>query len=421
MPDQIVIIGAGQAAQSAIETLRAQEYAGAITLIGDEPERPYQRPPLSKAYLLGDMARERLYFRPENYYADKGVALRLNAKAAKIDREDQFVECDDGVRYPYDRLLIATGAAPRRLPAAIGGDLPGVYAVRTLADINAMAPALTTSARTVIIGGGYIGLEAAAVFAKRGLKTTVLEREQRILGRVACAETAAFFTSLHASHGVDIRCGIDVERLRVGDSGAVDAVILSNNETLPADIVVVGVGVTPNSALATDAGLESDNGVSVNAQAQTSDEAIFAAGDCASFSWRGRQLRLESVQNAIDQGAIAAKAMLNRDSPGYEPTPWFWSDQYDVKLQIAGLGDGANAIVVRPGAREGAQSVWYFDRTASGEKLLALDAMNDSRAYLVAKRLLEAGKSPPSDVVANPGVDLKSLLSFNFTDGVNND
>jgi 3-phenylpropionate/trans-cinnamate dioxygenase ferredoxin reductase subunit len=367
------------------------------------------------------MARERLYFRPENYYADKGVALRLNTKAAKIDREDQFVECDDGVRYPYDRLLIATGAAPRRLPAAIGGDLPGVYAVRTLADINAMAPALTTSARTVIIGGGYIGLEAAAVFAKRGLKTTVLEREQRILGRVACAETAAFFTSLHASHGVDIRCGIDVERLRVGDSGAVDAVILSNNETLPADIVVVGVGVTPNSALATDAGLESDNGVSVNAQAQTSDEAIFAAGDCASFSWRGRQLRLESVQNAIDQGAIAAKAMLNRDSPGYEPTPWFWSDQYDVKLQIAGLGDGANAIVVRPGAREGAQSVWYFDRTASGEKLLALDAMNDSRAYLVAKRLLEAGKSPPSDVVANPGVDLKSLLSFNFTDGINND
>ncbi len=407
MPEQFVILGAGQAAQSALEAARAAGFAGPITMIGDEPARPYQRPPLSKAYLLGDMARERLFFRPEAYYAERDATLRLGVAATAIDPATRRVALSDGETLAYDRLLIATGARARRLPEAIGGALRGVFTVRTLADIDALRPMAAPGKRAVIVGGGYIGLEAAAALRKLGLEIVVVEREARILARVACAATADYFTTRHEAAGVRVLTGASLARFEPGAGGAVAAAVLESGERLEADFAIVGVGVIPNAELAAEAGLDVDDGIVVDDHGRTSDPAIFAAGDVARIPWKGRRIRLESVQNAIDLGAVAGRAMVDRAAPAYDPKPWFWSDQYDVKLQIAGLGDGATDWIVRPGARDGAQSVWYFD---AEERLLAVDAMNDARAYLVGKKLLETGRTVAKSVVADPDADLKALL-----------
>jgi len=397
----IVVIGAGQAGAALVAKLRSSGFAGDITLIGEESAPPYQRPPLSKGYLLGEMTRERLFLRPESYYAENGIALRLGQTVTAIDTRQRTVILGDDV-IAYDQLALTTGSTPRRLPAAIGGDLPGVHVVRTLADVDAMAPGVTAGRRVLIVGGGYIGLEAAAVAARLGLHVTLIEAAPRILGRVACAETAAWFRALHAGHGVTIREATALARLE-GDLRVARAV-LASGETLEIDLAIVGIGVDPETALAAQAGLTLDNGIAVDAGCATSDPVIFAAGDCASFPWRGRRIRLESVQNAIDQAKAAAAAMLGAPV-AYDPTPWFWSDQYDVKLQIAGLNAGYDRVIERPGARAGAHSVWYF----KGAALLAVDAMNDARAYMTAKRWLEAGVSPDPARIADAGFDLKGL------------
>jgi 3-phenylpropionate/trans-cinnamate dioxygenase ferredoxin reductase subunit len=396
----VVVIGAGQAGASLVARLRGQGFDGAITLLGEEPVPPYQRPPLSKAYLLGDMALERLFLRPAQWYDEAGIDLRRGTRVTAIDRAAREVVMGEA-RLAYDTLVLATGARPRRLPPAMGGDLGGVHVVRSLADVDALAPGVVAGARLLIVGGGYIGLEAAAVAASRGMKVTLIEMAPRILGRVAAPETADYFRALHARHGVDIREGVGLERL-LGE-GHVQGARLSDGSEIAADMVIAGIGVTPDTTLAEAAGLAIDNGIAVDAQGRSSDPLIWAAGDCASFPYGGGRLRLESVPNAIDMADCVADNILGAGRD-YVPKPWFWSDQYDVKLQIAGLGAGHDRIVTR-GAGD-AVSFWYY----AGECLLAVDAMNDPRAYMVGKRLIEAGQSADPARVADPATDLKALL-----------
>jgi len=396
----VVVVGGGQAAASLVARLRSKGFEGKVTLIGDEPAPPYQRPPLSKAYLLGDMALDRLFLRPESYYAENGIDLRLSSSVRAIDRAEKQVLLDDQA-IPYDHLALCTGSAPRRLPAAIGGALPGVNVVRTLQDVDDMAPACAAGKRVLIIGGGYIGLEAAAVCAKLGLDVTLVEAAERILQRVAAPETSAFFRTLHKSHGVDLREGTGLTRL-IGETHVTGAE-LTDGSILEIDLAIVGVGITPSVDLADACGLTIDNGIAVDEMGRTSDPAIWAAGDCASFPQGAHRMRLESVGNAIDMGEMVADNIMGAERP-YVAKPWFWSDQYDVKLQIAGLNTGYDRIVVR---QDGAAlSHWYF----AADRLLAVDAMNDSRAYMVGKRLIESGKSPAAEAVADTGVALKALL-----------
>lgn len=396
----VVVIGAGQAGASLVSKLRDDGYDGAITLVGDEPVPPYQRPPLSKKYLLGELSAERLYLRPQSYYSEAGIDLRLGTPVTGIDRAAREVHLG-GDRLGYAHLVLATGSVPRRLPAEIGGDLDGVHVVRTLWDVDRMSPGFVPGARLLIVGGGYIGLEAAAVAATRGMSVTLIEMADRILGRVAAPETAAYFRKLHQRHGVDLREGVGLERLS-GD-GQVRAARLGDGTDMAVDMVIAGVGILPDTRLAEAAGLEIDNGVAVDAQGRTSDPAIWAVGDCASFPHDGARLRLESVPNAIDMAECVAGNIMGAETP-YVPRPWFWSDQYDVKLQIAGLNTGYDRIVTRDAGP--ATSFWYY----RDDRLLAVDAMNDPRAYMVGKRLIEAGKTADPGIVTDASVDLKSLL-----------
>ncbi len=396
----VVVVGAGQAGASCVAKLRSSGFEGAITLIGDEAVPPYQRPPLSKAYLLGEMELPRLFLRPESYYAENDVSLRLGKRVDAIDPVSRTVTLGDDA-LTYDHLVLATGSAPRKLPAAIGGDLEGVFLVRTLADADAMAPRFTDGARVLIVGGGYIGLEAAAVAAKKGLHVTLVEMADRILQRVAAPETSDYFRALHHGHGVTIVEGVGLDHLE-GET-AVKAAHLTDGTVVDVDFVIVGIGIAPRTHLAEAAGLEIDNGIAVDAFGQTSQPGIWAAGDCASFPYHGQRIRLESVPNAIDQAEVIAENILGANKP-YVAHPWFWSDQYDVKLQIAGLNTGYDRVIVRQS--EAASSYWYFE----GDTLLAVDAMNDPRAYMVGKRLIDAGKSADPTLLADPAADLKTLL-----------
>ena len=398
--DHIAIIGAGQAGATLAETLRKRGHEGRITLWGAEPELPYQRPPLSKAYLLGEMERSRLFLRPRAFWDEHGVELRTGTPVIAIDAAARTLTHSDGTE-GWDALALTTGARPRRLPAALGGDLDGVFAVRTLADIDAMEPAFRDGAHLLVVGGGYIGLEAAAVARKRGMRVTLLEAAQRLLARVACWDTALWFAAKHRAEGVEIREEVTLERLE-GVDGRVTGAVLSDGTTLAVDAVVAGIGVVPNTDLAEAAGLSVDDGIAVDEYGRTSAPGIWAAGDCCSFPWRGGRIRLESVPHAIEQAEAVAANILGAGTP-YDAKPWFWSDQYDVKLQIAGLNAGFDNVVVRGGDHA---SHWYF----RGDELLAVDAINDPRAYMVGKRLIEAGRSPDPAAVADPETPLKSLL-----------
>lgn len=399
---QVVVVGAGQAGASCVARLRAKGYEGRIILIGDEPVAPYQRPPLSKAYLLGEMEMERLLLRSPEFYADNNIELRLGQPVTTLDPVEKTVTVG-AEKIVYDDLVLATGSIPRRLPAAVGGDLKGVYTVRTLADIDGARHEFQPGRHLVVIGGGYIGLEAAAVSAKLGLTVHVVEMAPRILQRVAAPETSAYFRNLHSQKGVVILEGTGLDRLS-GKDGHVTEAKLTDGRVLKADFVIAGVGIVPDTRLAEAAGLAVENGIRVDAQGRTSDPHVWAAGDCASFPLGEARLRLESVGNAIDMGELVADNILGAET-AYEPKPWFWSDQYDTKLQIAGLNTGYDRIVTR-GPEGEAVSYWYY----KGGRLIAVDAMNDSRAYMVGKRLIEGGKSPDPTLIADPGTDLKALL-----------
>jgi 3-phenylpropionate/trans-cinnamate dioxygenase ferredoxin reductase component len=397
----IVAIGAGQAGAALVAKLRSAGHAGPITLIGDEPSPPYQRPPLSKGYLMGEMEAARLWLRAPEFYADQNITLRLGTPVSAIDPATRTVTLG-GETLQYDKLALTTGSAPRRLAANVGGDLAGVYTVRSLQDVDRMRAEFAPGRRVVIVGGGYIGLEAAAVAAKLGLDVTVLEMAPRILQRVAAPETSDYFRALHAAHGVKIMEATGLDRLE--GEGRVTGARLADGRVLPADFVIVGVGIVPGTALAAAAGLVIDNGIATDAFGRTSDPHIWAAGDCASFPHQGGRMRLESVGNAIDQAEAVAENMLGAHA-AYLARPWFWSDQYECKLQIAGLNSGYDSIVTR-GPDGDAVSFWYF----RGDALLAVDAMNDPRAYMVGKRLIEQGKSPAKAALADAATVLKDLL-----------
>ena len=412
---RIVIIGAGQAGAALAARLRALGHTGPIRLIGAEPTPPYQRPPLSKAYLTGAVGVDRLMLRPAAFWTEIGVDLTLGTQVTAIDPAAHLIHLTDGAPIGYDLLALCTGAAPIRLPDAVTGGHHGVHVLRDLADADALAPELVAGRRVLVVGGGYIGLEAAAVARTRGLKVSLIEAAPRILGRVACPETAAWFRDLHTRHGVEILEGTALTRL-TGPNDATNGVMgntpgritgadLADGRHIAADFAIIGIGVAPRTALAQAAGLAVAvaGGITVDARGRTSDASIFAAGDCAALPYHGTRLRLESVQNAIDQAEAVAAEMLGLGAD-YAPVPWFWSDQYDVKLQIAGLNTGYDRVVVRSGT---GRSHWYF----AGPRLLAVDAMNDARAYMVAKRLIEAGRSPDPAAMADPATDLKALLA----------
>ena len=403
MAMKAVTIGAGQAAVACAAKLRELDGDAEILMIGEEESLPYQRPPLSKKYMTGEMEADRLLLRPAEWYDDNRIECRTGTQVTQIDAAAKQVHVG-GEAVSFDKLLIATGATPRALPAAIGGELGNVFTLRSLADADRIAAQMMEDAKALVIGGGYIGLEAAAVFATRGLKVHVVEMADRILKRVASAETAAFVRSVHEAHGVSVLENTSLERLE-GSGGKISHAVLGDGSSIEADLVVVGIGVSPNDALARQAGLVCGNGIEVDEGTRTSHPDIHAAGDVASFEFHGQRCRLESVQNAIEQAEHAAKTIAGGSEP-YVPVPWFWSDQYDMKLQIAGLNTGFDRTVTRPGSHEGGQSVWYF----SGEKFLAVDAINDPRAYMFGKKILEMGRTVTPEQAADADFDLKALI-----------
>ncbi|MEM8980207.1 MAG: FAD/NAD(P)-binding oxidoreductase [Pseudomonadota bacterium] len=400
----ILIIGAGQAAASFSASYRAVDPDTPITLVGQEPSIPYQRPPLSKKYALGEMSVAQLHLRPDTWYADQNVTLITGQAVTEISREAKSAKLSDGRELSWDKLFFATGADVRRLPESVTKGLSNILYLRSLADADALAEKLEAGKRIVIVGGGYIGLEAAAVCAKQGMNVTLLEAAPRILQRVACAETADWFRELHESEGVRIIEGTGLSHFE-GHDGTLQAAHLSDGTVLEADLALVGIGIVPNVNLAEAAGLRVATGIEVDHTGQTSDPAIYAAGDCAEFRYQGQPTRLESVPNAIDQATIAAQAMSGQDVT-YLVKPWFWSDQYDVKLQIAGLNRGYDQVVTRPCEKPRSAAHFYYREG----QLCAVDAMNEPRVYMVSKRLLEAGKTIAPEQAMDPAFELKSLL-----------
>lgn len=403
----LVIIGAGQAALTLVESLRRNGDARSIVMLGEEPFPPYQRPPLSKAYLSGTMVRERLWLKPDDWYAANDIALHTGARVVRIDRDKASVVLKDGSRLGYADLVIATGSRPRPFPAERGGNLPGVHLIRGMADIDRLAPALDQAKRVVVIGGGYIGLESAAILRKLGADVALVEAGPRILGRVACDMTADMIRALHLAQGVDLHEGLGVTEVSAGQDGRVASVQLESGAVLPADLVIVGIGGLANAELAQECGLTctptSAGGIDVDSLCRSSDPRIFAIGDVASFDLGGHTLRLESVQNACDQARALAHTLTGTATP-YAPVPWFWSDQYDMKLQIAGLNIGADQTIFRPGKREGTGSVWYFSKG----RFVAIDALSDPRAYMTGKRLLERGADLTANMVLDPDWDMSA-------------
>lgn len=403
---KIVIIGGGQAGAQASFSLRQGGYEGAITMVCDEHAPPYQRPPLSKAFLKGELPEERLYFKPAAWYEDNGVELMLGMRAERIDRSARQVHLSHGGVLDYDALILATGSRPRPLPLE-GADLAGVHELRSLEDVERLAPQTIAGRRIVIVGAGYIGLEAAAVASQLGLDVTVLEMAPRVLARVTSPVMAEFYEAEHARHGVKIRCGAGLSALK-GEDGKVTAAVLNTGEELPADLVLVGIGILPNQELAAEAGVACENGILVDRDARTNDPRIFAAGDCACrpLVHYGRTGRLESVHNAIEQGKLAAMAILGKPRPA-EDTPWFWSDQYDIKLQIAGLGTGYDDLVVRgdPEARKFA--VFYLKDGV----VIAADAVNSAPEFMVAKKLIAAGAVVAPERLSDTSISMKDIAA----------
>ncbi|MEX0645954.1 MAG: FAD-dependent oxidoreductase [Parvularculaceae bacterium] len=404
MSETIVIIGAGQAGAQAAASLRQEGFAGTITLVGEEPVLPYQRPPLSKAYLEGAFEKSRLFLRPAEFYAKEHIEVKIGARAAAIDRAQKQVLLANGEVLLYDRLLIATGAPSRKLNVP-GAELPGVFTLRSIADSDALRPALAAEKRLVIVGGGYIGLEVAAVARKKGLAVTIIEAMDRCLARVAGVEVSHFYHQLHRGAGVDVRLGASLSGF--AGKGRLEAAIV-DGEAIACGAALVSIGVAPSTNLAEASGLNVDNGVTVDETARTNDPSIWAAGDCANFPspLYGRRMRLESVPNAIEQAKAAAANMAGRRTV-YDSVPWFWSDQYDVKLQTAGLSDGADERLTRGDPRGRRYAVWYF----KDGRLIAVDAMNDAAAFLAGKRLIAARASPDRKTLADPAADLKPLLA----------
>ncbi len=401
---KLVIIGGGHAAAQLVTSANIKKLGAEITLISDEPVLPYQRPPLSKAYLLGEMDAARLPITTEKTYEKANCTPHLGVKAESINRADKTVTTSDGQNHTYDKLVLATGGRARPLPVE-GADLKGVHAVRTLADIDALEHRIKAGNHMVIIGGGYIGLEAAAVARKKEMNVTLLEASDRILGRVVSPEVSEFYTKIHTEEQVKILTETTASKI-IGEQGSVKAVQLTDGTEYPADIVIVGIGILPNQEIAEKAELETSNGIKVNDYCQTNDPDIYAVGDVAlhKSALYGTELRVESVQNAVDQSKLVIDHIMGNASP-YDALPWFWSDQYDMKLQIAGLSIDYDRVVTR---KEADRKISFF--YMKEDTLVACDAVNDMRSFMAAKKLI-ANKIPVDDAkLADLTVTLKDLI-----------
>ena len=398
----MVIIGAGHAAGQAAASLRQEKYEGSITIIGDEPHVPYQRPPLSKQYLSGEQAIDRVYLRPQKFYEDKNIDLKLGVSATAIDRAAKTVQLDNGEQIAYDKLIISTGSRPRKLNIE-GSDLAGIHYLRTIADVDAIRAEMKPKRNLVIVGGGYIGLEVASVGIDQGLNVHVLEMEERILQRVTTAEMSAYYHNLHTGRGVQIHTGTTVSGF-AGDQHVQQ--VLCGDQAFDADLVVVGIGIIPNVELAQDAGLTCDNGIVVDEHCRTSDPDIFAAGDCTNHPnpLLDRRLRLESVPNAMEQARVCAANMLGGDKT-YAAIPWFWSDQYELKLQMVGFSADGDQQVVRGNMAENQFAVFYLNEG----RVVAADAVNSPKEFMICKQLIGVEVDPAR--LADPETDLKTLLA----------
>jgi len=399
----MVIIGAGHAAGQAAASLRQEKYEGAITIIGDENCPPYQRPPLSKAYLQGEQTLDRVLIRPQKFYDDKNITLKLGVRATSIDKDAKQVTLDNGETIDYDNLIISTGSRPRKLNIT-GSELPGIHYLRTISDVDAIRAEMGEGKNLVIVGGGYIGLEVASVGIRAGMNVRVLEMESRILQRVTTPEMSAYYHQLHKGRGVNIHTETGVTGFR-GDTH-VEKVVCGEEIEFDADLVIVGIGIIANIELAKEAGLVCENGIVVDEHCRTSDPNIYAAGDCTNHPnpLLNRRLRLESVPNAMEQARVCASNMLGGDKT-YAAMPWFWSDQYELKLQMVGFSADGSEQILRGNMADDKFAVFYLNDGA----VVAADAVNSPKEFMVCKQLI--GKQVDTDILADPDSDLKQLLS----------
>ena len=401
----IAIVGAGHGGAQAAIMLRQQKFEGSIALIGDEPEFPYERPPLSKEYFAGEKPFERIMIRPEKFWAERDVAMMLGRHVDAIDPEAHRLTFADGETLECGTLIWAAGGIPRMLTCP-GHDLVGVHAVRTRADTDAMTAKLDRVERVAIVGGGYIGLEAAAVLTKLGKKVVLLEAMDRVLARVAGTELSDFYEAYHRAQGVDLRTGATVTAI-TGDNSQVTGVELADGEVVPADMAIIGIGIVPAVEPLRNAGAECDNGVLVDAQCRTSLADVFAIGDCAAHANRfadGETVRLESVQNANDQATVVAKTIMGLPVE-YDAIPWFWSNQYDLKLQTVGLSIGHDATVLRGDPAAGSFSIVYL----KAGRIIALDCVNATKDYVQGRKLILGRCTPEPSQLADPDTPLKEL------------
>ena len=402
----IVIVGAGQAAGQAAASMRQGGFKGGITILGDEAQPPYQRPPLSKQYLSGEQELARLYVRPEQFYSDHEINLQTETRVTDIAPEGKTLSTAAGTTYPYGELLIATGSRPRilKLPQA---NLNGIHYLRTIADVDRIRAALSRATKVCILGGGYIGLEVAAVIASSGLDVSVIEMEARILQRVTTAEMSAFYHNIHEQQGVKLM--VNTKAIGFEGDSSVTALLADEQgveRRIETDLVIIGIGIQPNVELAEAAGIDCDNGILVDNHCRTSQAHIYAAGDCTNHPnpLLNRRLRLESVPNAMEQARVAADNMLG-GAKTYAAVPWFWSDQYDLKLQMVGFSADGDSAVMRGDMQSKQFAVFYL----KDGKVVGVDAVNSPKEFMVCKRLY--GKTVDPAALADPQLDLKSLLA----------
>jgi 3-phenylpropionate/trans-cinnamate dioxygenase ferredoxin reductase subunit len=407
MTDRILIIGAGQAAAQAAATLRSKGFSGTLTLVGEEPYAPYQRPPLSKAYLAGTLEVERLALKPPAFYEGEHITLKRRTRATSLDPKARTVALSDGTKETYDKLLLSTGARVRRVSLP-GSTLANIFYLRGIDDADAIRGVLKPDARLVTVGGGYIGLEVTASAIKRGTKATVVEMAPRLMMRVVSEPVSNFYLEEHRQHGAEIRLNAMVQAFE-GEDGKLARVRLADGNTIEADCAVVGVGIEPNVELAAEAGLACDDGIVTDEFGQTSEPDIFAAGDCANHPnpFVGGRIRLESVQNAIDQAKHAALAILGEKTP-YAEVPWFWSDQYDLKLQIAGISAGHDEMITRGDPATRSFAVFYLREG----RIIAVDAVNAAHEYMFGRKLIAARARILPARLADKRIAMKELAKL---------
>ena len=406
MQYDVLIVGAGHAGSQVAISLRQQKFAGSIGIVGDEPELPYERPPLSKEYLAGEKPFSRLLLRSEEYWKKQKIDLILSQKVNQVNPTDKYVSMIDGTKLSYNKLVWACGGTPRKLTCP-GSEFNGIHVIRNRADIDNIKSNLSEVQNIVIVGGGYIGLEAAAVLQKFDKKITIIENSNRILSRMAGSELSTFLEDTHRKNGIEIKTNQNITSF-ISDGDTVKAALLSSGEKLKADMIIIGIGILPSVTPLINAGAEGENGVNVDEYCQTTLKDIFAVGDCASHKNSfagGKRIRLESVQNANDQAITAAKMIMESPKP-YTATPWFWSNQYHLKLQTVGLSTGYDSTVIRGDISSDSFSVIYLKE----DRVIAIDSINSTKDWIQGRNLVEAGAKVSRSKLSDTNTPLKALL-----------